>query len=126
MTKRILIFTTITLLLFIIGYYINSSLLASNEVIVRFSVLQVYAFNAIACAVVYALIEIVSNYLPNETGYLYLGLLMVKLGVFILIFQDALFSEVGLSKAEKASILLPVLVFLGLETIGVSKLLNNK
>jgi len=126
MIKRILIFTTITFLFFLLGYFINKYILDSNQLTISFSLLKSYIFHAVSCSVVYILIEAVSTYLPNETGYLYLGLLMVKLGLFILLFQDAIFAEIGLSKAEKTSILFPFLIFLAIETIGVSKLLNSK
>jgi len=126
MIKRILIFILITLLFFVSGYFLNSYLLDANQVTIRFSLLTLYTFLMLSCIIAYALVEVVSTYLPNETGYLYLGLLMVKLGVFILLFQEPIFSETGLSKAEKSSILIPFLIFLTIEVIGVSKLLNNK
>jgi len=126
MIKRITIFTLITFILFLTGYYLNRYFVDNASETLSFSLLNVYAFNAISCAIIYILVEIVSNYLPNETGYLYLGLVMVKLGLFILIFQEAIFSDTPLTKTEKASILLPFLVFLCLETIGASKLMNNK
>lgn len=126
MFKRILIFTAITMFFFLLGYFINKTILESNELVLSFSLLTSYSFNALACIVVYILIEIVVEHIPNETGYLYLGLLMVKLGLFILIFKESIFSERGLTKVDKTCILLPLLFFLAIETIGVSKLLNSK
>jgi len=126
MIKRIILVTAVAIILFCVGYFSNNYLLESNSITIRFSLLTAYLFNAIACLVIYCAVEIVLNYLPNETGYLYLGLTMVKMGVFILIFQDAIFSENELSKIEKTSIFAPVFMFLVLETIAVSKLLNNK
>ncbi|RKF05045.1 hypothetical protein C8N26_0444 [Tenacibaculum lutimaris] len=126
MGKRILIFSSIILVLGIGGFFLNSFLLSNAEVTLSFSVLQVYCFNVIATILIYALIEWVLGYLPNETGYLYLGMLMVKFGIFILLFQKSIFSEAGLTTPEKATLLIPIMVFLAIETIALSKILNAK
>lgn len=126
MIKRIIIFTIVVVVLAALGFFINNYFIENNDVSLSFSLLSVYAFNLIASLVIYTAVEIVISYLPNETGYLYLGLMLVKFGVFILLYQDSIFSETGLTKPEKVSILLPVLTFLLVEAIGVSKLLNNR
>ena len=125
MSKRIIFFSIITFVTFIIGYFSNSYILNINNLSIDFSLLSMYAFNSIACLIVYILIEITSTYLPNETGYAYLALSIIKIGIFILVFQNIIFSEIELTKVQKSSIIIPFLLFLVLETIGVSKLLNN-
>jgi hypothetical protein len=126
MIKRIIIFTIVVGVLAALGFFINNYFIEKNAVSLSFSLLSVYAFNLIASLVIYTAVEIVISYLPNETGYLYLGLMLVKFGVFILLYQDSIFSETGLTKPEKVSILLPILTFLLVEAIRVSKLLNNR
>ncbi|CAM1354273.1 MULTISPECIES: DUF6168 family protein [Tenacibaculum] len=126
MIKRIIIFTIVVAALAALGFFVNNYFIEKNTVSLSFSLLSVYVFNLIASLVTYIAVEIVINYLPNETGYLYLGLMLVKFGVFILLYQDSIFSETGLTKPEKVSILLPILTFLLVEAIGVSKLLNNR
>ena len=126
MIKRIIIFTIVVAALAALGFFVNNYFIEKNTVSLSFSLLSVYVFNFIASLVTYIAVEIVINYLPNETGYLYLGLMLVKFGVFILLYQDSIFSETGLTKPEKVSILLPILTFLLVEAIGVSKLLNNR
>lgn len=126
MIKRIIIFTIVVAVLAALGFFINNYFIEKNAVSLSFSLLSVYVFNLIASLVIYTAVEVVINYLPNETGYLYLGLMLVKFGVFILLYQDSIFSETGLTKPEKVSILLPILTFLLVEAIGVSKLLNNR
>lgn len=126
MIKRIIIFTLVVLTLSALGFFLNNFFVEKNEVSLTFSLLSIYIFNAIASLVIYISVEVVVNYLPNETGYLYLGLMLVKFGVFILLYQDSIFSETGLTKPEKISILVPILTFLFVEAAGVSKLLNNR
>ena len=126
MSKRILIFSSIVLLFGIGGFLLNNFLLSNADVTLSFPVLHVYLFNIIATILIYTLVEVVLGYLPNETGYLYLGLMMVKMGILILLFQKSIFSEEGLTKPEKLTLLIPMLLFLAIEAVGISKLLNNK
>ncbi|RSC95086.1 DUF6168 family protein [Tenacibaculum singaporense] len=124
MIKRIIIFALVLVILGGLVFFINSNLISKG--VLSFSLSSIYLFNALASLLIYIAVEIIVNYLPNETGYLYLGLMFVKFGVFILLYQDSIFSETGLTKPEKISILLPVLAFLLIEAGGVSKLLNDR
>lgn len=126
MAKRILIVTATVLLLFFVGYFLNNFLVEINNAILAFELFHVYLFHAIASLIVYVLVELVVTQLPNETGYLYLALMMIKIGVFVLMFQDQIFSETPLTKADKFSLVIPMFLFLMLEGAGVAKLLNNK
>lgn len=126
MIKRIIIFTVIAALLAALEFFVNDYFIEKNTINLSFPLLSVYVFNLIASLLIYIAVEVVVNYLPNETGYLYLGLMLVKFGVFILLYQDSIFSETGLTKPEKISILVPILTFLFVEAASVSKLLNNR
>ncbi|MGG6229599.1 DUF6168 family protein [Tenacibaculum sp. SDUM215027] len=126
MIKRIIFFAVVVVVLAALGFFINNYFIEKNTINLSFSLISVYVFNVLASLLIYIAVEIVINYLPNETGYLYLGLMLVKFGVFIMLYQDSIFSETGLTKPEKVSILLPILTFLLVEAIGVSKLLNNR
>lgn len=126
MIKRIFIFTIAIVLLFFISYFLNKYLVDKNNLTLSFPLFKVYIFQTISALFVYILIELILTVLPNETGYLYLALTMIKIGVFVLIFQDSIFSENPLTKADKASLIIPLFLFLITEVVGVSKLLNNK
>lgn len=126
MIKRIVVFTLLVITLGVLGFYLNSYLVSNSETTLTFSIASIYLFNSLASIIIYTAVEVVLKYLPNETGYLYLGLMLVKFGVFILMFQTSIFSETGLTKPEKVTILVPILTFLMVEAIAVSKLLNNK
>ncbi len=126
MVKRIIIFSATILLLFFVGYFLNDFFIEKNDIKLSFNLFHVYLFHALASLLIYILVELVVTQLPNETGYLYLALTMIKLGLFVLIFQNDIFSETPLVKAEKASLVIPLFIFLITETLGVAKLLNNK
>ncbi len=91
----------------------------------RFSPTAVYGFHAIATFVVYIMVEFALKKIPNETGYLYLASMMIKLGLFVLIFKESFFSNIPLTSSEKVVLVLPLFIFLTVEAIGVAKILNG-
>ncbi|CAL2080011.1 DUF6168 family protein [Tenacibaculum sp. 190524A02b] len=126
MIKRIFVFLAVVAVVFLTTYFLHNYVLNTKDIQLSFPLLSMYLFNVTACVLIYIIVELVVVPLPNETGYLYLALMMIKLGVFLLLFQGFIFSESGLSKPEKLAILLPLLTFLLIEAGFVSKLLNNK
>lgn len=126
MIKRIVIFTLIISFIFVIGYFLNGYLIEKFNVDLKFPLLSIYIYQAIATVVIYALVELVIEHLPNETGYLYLALMMIKMGIFTLLFKESIFSDAPLSKGNKFSLVIPFFMFLAVEVIAVAKLLNTK
>ncbi len=125
MIKRIIIFLATIVLLFFVGSFLHNIYLGQNDIYPRFSPTAVYGFHAIATFVVYIMVELALKKIPNETGYLYLASMMIKLGLFVLIFKSSFFSEEPLTSAEKVILVLPLFIFLTIEAIGVAKLLNG-
>ncbi len=123
MIKRIIIATVGILLLLAVSYGIHSNVITQ---IVSFSLLNVYVFFALSAILVYAVVELVFNYLPNQAGYAYLMLMLFKIGTFLLIFQADIFSEVDLSRADRMSLVVPLFLFLMAEALAVVNLLKNK
>ncbi len=123
MVKRIIIVTVAIALLFALSFFTHNTLLDAN---IRFSLLSVYAFHVIAVILIYAVIEFAAEHIPTQAGYTYLMLMCFKLGFFLLLFQGSIFSEVGLTQAEKVGLVVPFLVFLSAEAAAVAKLLNSK
>lgn len=123
MIKRILIVITILLVLFLVAFNIQNYLTTQT---LTFSLLFVYLFHVIAASIVYVIIEIVAEELPNQAGYAYLTLMFLKIGAFVLIFQSSVFSNDNLTQIERVGLVVPLLLFLLTEAIAVSKLLNSK
>ncbi len=123
MIKRIIIATVGILLLLAVSYGIHSNVITQ---IVSFSLLNVYVFFALSAILVYAVVELVFNYLPNQAGYAYLMLMFLKIGAFVLLFQADIFSEVDLSRADRISLVVPLFLFLMAEALAVVNLLKNK
>lgn len=126
MIKRILFFLIAVLLLFVISFFLHHFILQSKEISVSFSLIGVYAFHVISAIIVYGIVELVAEKIPNQAGYAYLASIFLKIGFFVLIFQASIFANEELTKPERISLVIPLFLFLITEAIAVSKLLNNK
>ena len=126
MIKRVLYFIVAIILLFLISYTTHDYILNLREIHLSYSLFSVYSFHVIATIIVYISLEVLADNLPNEAGYGYLALMLLKIGFFLLIFQDTVFPEEKLIKLERVSLVIPLFLFLATEAIVVSKLLNSK
>lgn len=126
MIKRILYLILTVIVLFLVSYIVHEYVLTLKEVNLPYSLLSIYIFHVIATIIIYVSLEFLADNLPNEAGYGYLAFMLLKIGFFLLIFQDTVFGEEKLVKLEKVSLVIPLFIFLATEAIVVSKLLNNK
>lgn len=126
MTKRIFYFLVSTLSAFLLSYFSHQYILESQNFNLRFSLLPIYLFHAIAACLVYLIVEFIADKMPNQAGYAYLASVFLKMGFFVLIFNNTLFGNLELSKPERFSLIVPLFLFLILEALFISKLLNNK
>ena len=83
-------------------------------------------FHAISSFLIYLIVEFIAENMPSQAGYAYLASVFLKMGVFILLYKSVIFSDMDISKAEKVSLVIPLFLFLILEAIFCSKLLNKK
>ena len=126
MIKRILRYVVIVAIAFITVFFTHQYVLESKELILSFSLLKMYLFHAIASIIVYVAIEIVAERLPSQAGYAFLAAVFLKIGFFILLFSAVIFPEVTLPKFQRVSLIIPLFLFLIIEAIFASKLLNAK
>lgn len=122
MIKRIVVFALILIVAFAAIYFLQESLISTK---LSYSLFNVYLFHAIAAFVVYLVIELLAVKLASQAGYAYLAAIMIKMGLFVLIFQESILSK-SLDKPEKLALIIPLFLFLIIEALGVSKLLINK
>jgi hypothetical protein len=123
MIKRLSIVTLVIVLLFALSYNFHAFLVTQN---VSFSLFGVYLFFAVSTIIIYSVVELVYNTLPNQAAYVYLALMFTKIGVFVLVFREDIFSNVNLSQLERMSLIVPLFLFLIAEALAIVKLLNNK
>ena len=62
----------------------------------------------------------------EQLGFIYMGLLVFKIVIFAVLFFPQLLGENLLSHFYRASLLIPVIVFLPLEVIFISKIMRGK
>ncbi|MBU2950347.1 hypothetical protein KO493_06535 [Tamlana agarivorans] len=123
MIKRILIFTLSIFLLFAISYTAHSYFIKQA---MAFELWHVYLYHAIAALVVYISIEGVASMVPNQAGYAYLALMLLKIGIFVFIFKNSVLENDALTKVERLALVLPLFLFLIAEAVAVARLLNNQ
>lgn len=126
MIKRILYFVIAIILLFLLSYPLHNYLLQSKEITLSFSLFSIYIFHVIASILVYIIVELMATYLPAQAGYGYLTSVFIKLGFFVLIFNNPVFTSINLSKPERFSLVIPLFLFLIAEALATAKLLNTK
>ena len=126
MIKRILTYLSIIILVFIVVFYAHQYVLESKQLVLSYSLLNVYLFNAIASVIIYFCIEVVAEKLPSQAGYAFLACVFLKIGFFVVLFQATVFSEVKLELFQRLSLMIPFFLFIIIEAVGVAKLLNSK
>ena len=123
MIKRISIIIAALLLLFALSFSIHSAILSQS---LGFSLLNIYLFFVLGAILVYGVVEVVFSKLPNQAGYAYLMMMCLKIGAFVLIFQQDVFSKADLLQVERISLVVPLFLFLAAEAVAVANLLNSK
>jgi len=61
----------------------------------------------------------------SQLGFVYLGTLILKIGLYAITFKTTLFNSSILNLFDKISLLIPVFIYLFLEVYFVSKILNR-
>jgi len=126
MIKRILSYLLIVVVVFIVMFFTHQYTLDNKQLVLSYSLLNVYLFNAIASIIIYGCIELVAEKLPSQAGYAFLTCVFLKIGLFIVLFQATVFSEVKLELFQRLSLMIPFFLFIVIEAVGVAKLLNSK
>lgn len=126
MIKRIIIFTATVLVVFFTAYFLNNIYLESNDIKITFSLLNVYLFQIIVTIVVYLVIEMLLKQLPEQLGYLFLGLNTLQIGLFIFTFKKYILAEPSLPNSHKMCFFIPLFLGIIVELRPVVKLLNQQ
>lgn len=123
LVKRVLIFNSIILGIAVLMAILQSVFFNWS---LPFSVLSLYAFFGISSVVIVTGIELLFSVMPNNAGYGFLVGMFVKMGLFMMIFYSKMLDLKTILLLDKMFILIPLFVFLFLETLVVSNLLMQK
>lgn len=66
-----------------------------------------------------------SNILENQLGLIYLGALFLKIIFFVIIFKNIVLSETPIPRIERVHMLLPLVLFLSVEVLFISRILRR-
>lgn len=126
MIKRILVYLLVVCIAFLVVFVTHDYALNTKELYLSYSLLNVYLFNFIASVLIYIGIEIIAEKLPSQAGYGFLACVFLKIGFFVMLFQNTVFSEVRLELYQRLSLIIPFFLFIVIESIAIAKLLNSK
>jgi hypothetical protein len=127
MIKAVLIYVIAFAVLFFLIYFFQEYLLNQLDATVRFSVWDTNIFLVITSLLIcihFQLFSLIKN-LETQLGFIYLPTLFIKGILFYLAFKDSVFNIEILNTTERLSLLIPILLFLGLEVFFVVKIISK-
>ncbi len=127
MIKAVLIYVMSFAILFFLIYFSQDYLLSQLNATVRFSVWDTNVFlplSSLLICIHFQFFSLIKN-LETQLGFIYLPTLFIKGILFYLAFKDSVFNIEILNTTERLSLLIPILLFLGLEVFFVVKIISK-
>lgn len=128
MLKKIVLYIIVFTLVGAISFFIQSALLGNPGNDFHLLLKKSYTFHFFFSLTLVLAFEFLSKVkkMIDQLGFIYIGLLVFKIVVFSAMFQRQLMGDELLPHFHRAMILIPILIFLTLEVIFVSKILRKK
>ncbi|MGB3605675.1 MAG: DUF6168 family protein [Psychroserpens sp.] len=128
MIKRTLIYTAAFAVLFGVLFFLQNAFLHQTEQRIRFNTLDTTLFLALASFIICIHFEIFSTFekLRPQLGFIYLPTLFIKGILFFITFKSSVFALNDLTTFERLNLLIPLLLFLGLEVFFITEILKRK
>lgn len=125
MIKALIIYVISFTVLFLALQYSQELILNHRNSSVRFELWTTNLFFALASLLICVHLQIFSSIkrLERHLGFIYLPTLFIKGILFFIAFKQSVFGIDVLSLTERVSLLIPFLLFLGLEVLFVVKIL---
>lgn len=125
MIKALIIYVISFAVLFLALQYSHEFILNHLDSSVRFELFNTNLFFAVASLLICVHLQIFSSLktLERHLGFIYLPTLFVKGILFFIAFKESVFGIEVLTITERVSLLIPFLLFLGLEVLFVVKIL---
>lgn len=127
MIKTLLSCIVAFVILFVVVQYGQESLFKDNTKDIRFDLFKTNLFFALTSIGICILFEILSNVdsQKSQLGFIYLPTLFLKGLLFLIVFKSTIFNLETLTTAERFNLLIPLLLFLGLEVFFMIKILKK-
>jgi hypothetical protein len=123
LVKRVLVFNGVIVATAVLMAVLQSVFFNWN---LPFSEVSLYVFFGISSIFIVTGIELLYTIMPNNAGYAFLVGMFVKMGLFMMIFYSKMLEIKNIHFSDKIFILVPLFVFLFLETLVVINLLMQK
>ncbi|MFS4466292.1 DUF6168 family protein [Maribacter sp. 2210JD10-5] len=127
MFRKIILYVIVFTLVGTISYFIHS-LFTRGQTILNGLLFKAYLFHfafSLLLVVAFKLLENMPK-LFEQLGFIYLGALVFKIVVFAMMLYPQLFGDQLLPYPERASLLIPVFIFLMLEVFFIVKILRKQ
>jgi hypothetical protein len=124
MIKRLIIFTLAIVVLATSMLLVQKWYISSQGESLTYSLNAIYYFHFAAYLIIVLAVELLSKKMPTQVGFFYLASVFIKIGFFVLLFKDVIFSESPMSFLGRISIIIPFFMFLVFEAIYSGKLMN--
>ncbi|MFQ3214461.1 MAG: hypothetical protein ACJAT1_000038 [Marivirga sp.] len=125
MIKRLIVFYLLLIAVSFTAFFVHQFLLAEHEIVLHYSLFNVYLFNVLSCTFICLAAELLSVKLPSQVGYAYLASVFVKMGTFVLLFKETIFNESGFLMTDRLSMVIPTMLFLIIEAGYCGRLMNS-
>jgi hypothetical protein len=122
--RRMIFFSVLISIVGLISYLINQAMLGQLAESLNFSLAAVYLFFGSSALLIYLLMELATPFIRDKAGYLFLFAIMIKLGLFMLIFFGQAESGNAIPQAGKLSMIAALFIFIAIEGFAAYKVLN--
>jgi hypothetical protein len=116
MMLRLTIVSIIGSILSFLLYSLHGIILETYDLLVSFSLVKNYLFHLSFLFFVIIVLEVVFIFSPSQIGFSYLGLILAKLGVFILVFKSVFFESESVDMTSRLSLVMPLMIYIMAET----------
>jgi hypothetical protein len=127
MIKVLIVYFLSFTVLFLVVQFSQEFILNQLNIAVRFNLWDTNLFFAIASLIICLHFQFFSSIkkLQPQLGFIYLPTLFIKGIIFFVAFRSSIFSLDSLKTAERLNLLIPFLLFLGLEVFFIVKIIRK-
>ncbi|WP_369008825.1 DUF6168 family protein [Muricauda sp. TY007] len=118
---------TVFILSFILTYLLHAYLIGCNPFFKNCALFKPYVFLlsfTLLVVIVFLILAQVKK-LKDQLGFIYLATLVLKLLLFVVVFQNYFFGDIAETEINKGHFLIPVFLGLGCEVFFLSQLLKR-
>lgn len=126
MIKKLVLFALAVGILMTSVFFLQEWFISFRGKTLSYSLLSIYYFHFVAFVIIVGSVGLLSNIVPNQVGFVFLAGIFVKIGFFVMIFNDTVFGDIPLEMHERIAIIIPFFMFLVAEALYSGMIMNEK